>query len=94
MAWTLPSEHEALLLLVNGVLLVAVLELAWLLLRRGGGHRRSVLANGLAGLGLMLALRLALGGAGLPWVALCLALAGVAHVLDLQSRSRNAQPPP
>ena len=90
----MPNEHQALLLLVNGVLLVAVLELVWLLLRRGGRSKRSVLANGLAGLCLMLALRVVLGGAGLPWVALCLTLAGVAHVLDLQSRSRAARPLP
>ena len=49
-----------------------------------------LLANLLAGLGLLAALRLSLASAGLPWVALALAAAGVAHVLDLSARWKAA----
>lgn len=79
------SESELLLHLVDLVLLVSLLELAWLLLRRPA-TLRSLLPNLLAGLSLALALRLALGGAGLVWIAPCLIAAGVAHLLDLQAR--------
>ncbi len=52
-------------------------------LRRGAGR---LAANFAAGLCLLLALRFAQGGAAWPWLALSLAGAGVAHVLDLRSR--------
>nr|WP_316640870.1 hypothetical protein [uncultured Roseateles sp.] len=82
------TEAELLLHLVDLVLAVSLLELAWLMLRRSAPHlaRRPLLVNLLAGLALMLGLRLGLSGAALPWVALCLAAAGVAHLLDLRAR--------
>lgn len=78
------SQHALLLHAVNLVLAVSVLELLWLALRRGPATQ--LLPNLLAGLSLTLALRLALGGAGLLWIAPCLLAAGIAHLLDLQSR--------
>jgi hypothetical protein len=87
------SDHDLLLTLVDVVLLVSVLEMVWLLLRRSarGLSRGALVANLLAGLGLVAALRLALAGAGLPWVAACLVGAGLAHALDLQARWRAAR---
>ena len=79
------SEKAVLLHLVDLVLAVSLLELLWLLLRRPAAMRQ-LLPNLLAGLSLSLALRLALGGAGLAWIAPCLAAAGAAHLLDLQAR--------
>ena len=84
------SEHDMLLVLVDLVLLVSLAELLWSIWPRGG-RRRAWLpgrANLLSGLSLVLALRLVLGGAGWPWLALCLAAAGVAHGLDIQARWR------
>lgn len=89
-----PFDEAALLLhLVDLVLLVSLLELAWLLLRRPAALR-SLLPNLLAGLSLTLALRLALSGAGLVWIAPCLIAAGVAHLLDLQARRAEKFPTP
>jgi hypothetical protein len=87
------NEHEVLLRLVDLVLVISVVELAWLMLRRQGVRldKPSLLANLLAGLGLVLALRLGLSGAGLPWVALCLAGAGAAHAADLYARWQSAK---
>ncbi len=48
------------------------------------------IVNLLSGLCLMLALRAALGGAGWPWVALPLLLAGLTHLFDLSRRWRSA----
>jgi hypothetical protein len=84
------DEAALLLHLVDLVLAVSLLELAWLLLRRptaAGG----LLPNLLAGLSLTLALRLGLGGAGLAWVAPCLIAAGLAHLFDLQARRRSTE---
>jgi hypothetical protein len=82
------TESELLLHLVDLVLAVSLLELAWLLLRRPVAVV-DLLPNLLAGLSLTLALRLGLGGAGLAWVAPCLMVAGAAHLLDLQARLRT-----
>jgi hypothetical protein len=49
----------------------------------------AVVANLLAGGGLLLALRAMLGGWGLPAVAACFALSLAAHVTDLQRRWRS-----
>ena len=69
-----------------------VVEAAWLALR-GRRHAdwplRDWLWCLLAGLGLLLAMRLALAGAALPWVGSSLAAAGVCHALDLRARRRN-----
>lgn len=81
------SEAALLLLLVDVVLVVSATELMWLLLRRPQGWSHWV-ANVMAGLSLALALRLGLSGAGLLWVAPCLAFAGLAHGLDIAARRR------
>jgi hypothetical protein len=81
------SEAALLLLLVDVVLTVSAAEVLWLLLRRPQGWSHW-LANVMAGLSLALALRLGLSGAGLLWVAPCLALAGLAHGLDIVARRR------
>jgi len=80
------SQRELLIHMVNLVLLVSVVELLWLALRRGRAAMAQLLPNLLAGLSLTLALRLALGGAGLTWIAPCLLAAGIAHLLDLRAR--------
>lgn len=82
------DERGLLVWLVNGVLMVALLEAAWLLRRaaRAGQPAGPLLANLGAGLALMLALRLALADLAWPWVAACLAGAGLAHALDLRAR--------
>ncbi len=49
----------------------------------------AVIANLLAGGGLLLALRAMLGGWGLPAIAACFALSLAAHLTDLQRRWRS-----
>jgi hypothetical protein len=73
-----------------------VLEAAWLALR--GRRAAAALLRDwlwclLAGLGLLLAMRLALAGAALPWVGGSLAAAGICHALDLQARGLGRQAP-
>ena len=87
------NEQGLLVGLVNLVLVVTALEIAWLMFRRGGVRlaKWPLLANLLAGLSLVLALRLSLAGVDWFWIALCLALAGLAHVVDLQARWRDAK---
>lgn len=87
------SEPALLLRMVELVLAVSLLELLWFVLRSGPLARRQGLPNLLAGLSLILALRLGLGGAGFAWVAACLLAAGVSHLLDLQARQRIMQEP-
>ena len=79
-----------LLVLVDLVLLVSLAELLWSIWPRRSRRAAWVpgLANLLSGLSLVLALRLAIAGAAWPWLAFCLAAAGVAHGLDLQARWR------
>ena len=76
--------------LVDLVLGVVVLEAAGLLAFRfwtgRGIGMQALLLNLAAGLFLLLALRLGLGGAGAPLVLLCVALAGLAHLGDLRMR--------
>ena len=78
------DEQALLLHLVDLVLAVSVLEMLWLWMRTPVIPQ--LLPNLLAGLSLTLALRLALGGAGLLWIAPCLAAAGLSHLRDLQAR--------
>jgi hypothetical protein len=82
------EERTLLVGLVNLVLMVALAEAAWLLWRgrRAGRPAGPLLANLGAGLALMLALRLVLADLAWPWVAACLAGAGLAHGLDLRAR--------
>lgn len=79
------SEAELLLRLVEIVLLASLIELLWLLTHVSAAPR-GLLPNLLAGFSLALALRLGLGGAGVAWVAACLAAAGVSHLFDLRAR--------
>lgn len=70
------------LLLVDLALAITVLELLLLLLLR----RSALLLTLLAGLGLMLALRMGLAGASLTWIALILLASGLLHALDVRRR--------
>ena len=85
-----PTQAALLLHLVDLVLAVSLIELLWLLLRRPTGLANLV-PNLLAGLSLTLALRLSLVGAGLAWIVLCLAAAGVSHLMDLLARRRRPE---
>jgi hypothetical protein len=67
---------------VDLALLLVVIEA--LLLRK----RPDLLRTLLAGAGLLVALRLALSGAAMPWVLLMLTVAGACHLLDLSARWR------
>lgn len=70
--------------IVDAILLLTVLEGAGLLILR----RPDLLATLLAGLALLAALRLALGGADWRWLALALLAALIAHLFDLARRWR------
>lgn len=83
-------DADLLLHLVDLVLAVSLIELLWLLLRRRTGFA-NLAPNLLAGLSLTLALRLSLVGASGAWIVLCLAAAGIAHLLDLLARRRHPQ---
>ena len=79
--------------LVDLILLVVVLEAAaflWLWLRaRRGVSPWDLLPNLCAGALLLLALRVTLAGAGWMLATLCLAAAGLAHLIDLCRRWRQ-----
>lgn len=72
----------SLVLLVDLVLAVGALELLVLLVLR----RPALVLTLLAGLALMVALRLTAGGWAPPYIALALAVSGLLHVVDLQRR--------
>ena len=84
------TEAQLLLHLVDLVLAVSLIELLWLSLRRPTGLAK-LAPNLLAGLSLTLALRLSLVGANIAWIVLCLAFAGMAHLLDLLARRRQPE---
>lgn len=90
------TEHNLLRLMVEGVIAVTLLEALWLGWRSTGARRatgpRAWAANLLAGLALLLAVRLVLAQAAWFWVAACLAAAGLAHLADLRARWRPASP--
>lgn len=79
---------------VEGVMAFTVLEVLLL----SGYHRatgrgvppREFVLNAISGLCLMLALRAAMVGSPVPWVALMLLLAGMVHGADLYRRWRRA----
>ncbi|ALV05515.1 hypothetical protein [Roseateles depolymerans] len=83
--WT---DTTVLLRLCEVVLATSLIELLWFLTRRPAGPP-GLVPNVLAGVSLVLALRLGLGGAGVLWVAACLAAAGVSHLFDLRARWRR-----
>lgn len=82
--------------LVNLVIVITLAEIGWLMvLSKPRLPKGPLLANLLAGLSLLIALRLVVAEAALVWVALALATGGVAHLLDLRARWRaTAQVPP
>jgi hypothetical protein len=75
------------LVFVDAVIALTLLEAAWLVWRRRKGPWSASLACTLAsGLGLMLALRASLAGAGPTWIVAAVSVAGMAHVADLVLR--------
>jgi hypothetical protein len=66
---------------------VVTLTLYWHAKRRGIAPAQ-LLPNLLAGVLLLLALRLSLSDYSWPWYTACLALAGIANVADLRQRWR------
>lgn len=82
------ADTQLALRLTELVLAASLIELLWLL-ARGRAAPAGLLPNLLAGFCLALALRLGLGGAGVAWIAACLAAAGLSHVFDLRARWRR-----
>ena len=76
--------------IVDIILAATIVEAAVLVVaqrRTGRGIAPDVLLpNLLAGACLLLALRLSLGGAAWPWLALCLLAALLCHLADLRAR--------
>ncbi len=71
---------------VDLILVVLLLEFAWLVRRRGVAASLDIaLALGPGAL-ILLALRAALTGAGLPWIGLCLVASFPVHLADLRRR--------
>lgn len=79
--------------LIDGILILIVLEvLAIFLYRRSTGRgvaMPDLLPNIFAGAFLLLALRASIAGGGWMPVSVCLACAGVAHVIDIGRRLRR-----
>ena len=74
------------------VMLEGLLLVAWRA-RTGLGPRPGPLvANLLAGGFILLALRVAISGGSLVWIATCLALSLIAHLVDLVSRWESPSP--
>lgn len=83
------SDQDWLLRMSEAVLVVSLIELVWLMTRRPSGPS-GLLPNLMAGISLVLALRLVLGGAGPLWIGVCLASAGICHLVDLRARWRRS----
>lgn len=75
-------DDMTIIFLADVVLAVGALELVVLMVLR----RHALMLTLLAGLGLMLSLRLAVGGLALHWVALALLASGLVHAIDVQRR--------
>ena len=79
--------------LIDVIVAVTLLELLGLLIwHRATGRGlapRDLLPSLAAGLLLMAALRLAVSGAAVPWVAMCFVGSGLAHAADLRRRWRS-----
>jgi hypothetical protein len=79
--------------LVDAVMAITLMEamllLAYFQWTGRGIHPRDFAFNLLSGMGLMLALRSVLVGAPWHYLALCLGVAGVAHVADMWRRWRR-----
>ena len=81
-------DDMTIVLLADVELAVGALELVVLMVLR----RHALMLTLLAGLGLMLSLRLAVGGLALQWVALALLASGLVHALDVQRRWSSKYP--
>lgn len=91
-AWWL--DPQLALWVVDGLLALLLLEaalLGWWLPRRTRGRLNTadVLWSLGGGLGLAAALRCAVAGWGLPVIALCMAVAGISHLVDMRRRLRG-----
>jgi len=90
------GDPGALRLLLDAVIVFTLLEGLGLWVfhaRTGRGLApRDYALNMASGLCLMLAVRAALGASAWPWVAVCVAAAGVAHGLDLWRRWKRQNP--
>ena len=85
-AWFESGRIVDLILVLVGAEILAL----WFWLRGSGSALRlGVIANAAAGACLLLALRLALGGAWWGWIAACLAASFAAHLIDLIGRLRR-----
>ena len=83
----LSGVHVVDLILIVVAAETAAITLYWRKTGRGIAPAQ-LLPNLLAGALLLLALRLALSNYAWPWYSACLALAGVANVVDLRQRWR------
>ncbi len=95
-----PPDPGLLRLLLDGVIVFTLLEGAGLWIYNAATGRglapREYALNMVSGLCLMLAVRAALGASPWPWIAVCLAGAGLAHGLDIwrriQRQTRDFRP--
>lgn len=89
------TEIAAAAPLIDAVIVFTAIEMSALLslyrLTGKGVAPRDFLANMVAGLCLMLALRGVVRDAGIEWLALFLLAAGVAHGIDILMRWRRSQ---
>jgi hypothetical protein len=76
-------ENAALVWTVNALIVLVLMEAIVLFRRHRGGGLPRFLPTLLAGLGLLVALRLVLADAPGFWIHLCIAASGVAHAIDL-----------
>jgi uncharacterized protein involved in response to NO len=74
------------------VILEGLLLVAWRAWTGRGPKPGPLIANLLAGGFILLALRLAISGGSLVWIATCLAFSLIAHLIDLVSRWESPSP--
>jgi lysylphosphatidylglycerol synthetase-like protein (DUF2156 family) len=87
------AAHGTLIAIVDGILILVLLEAAALLVYRrltgAGIEPTGLISNLLAGVFLLLALRGALSNLSLAWIGACLAAALAAHISDMTHRWRS-----